>query len=129
MPNAPLGPEAALMPNPEPAQALAATPLPAPPEVVELPPQQAQIPEAEASGQHFQDPAPAKPPKLYLPVLVSTDGKRQGDTRISGCAPLEEPEERALLQKAQSSRTPSDPMDCSPPGSSIHGIFQARVLE
>ena len=23
----------------------------------------------------------------------------------------------------------SDPMDCSPPGSSIHGIFQARVLE
>ena len=25
--------------------------------------------------------------------------------------------------------TPSDPMDCSPPGSSAHGIFQARVLE
>ena len=25
--------------------------------------------------------------------------------------------------------TTSDPMDCSPPGSSIHGIFQARVLE
>ena len=25
--------------------------------------------------------------------------------------------------------TPSDPMDCSPPGSSLHGIFQARVLE
>ena len=25
--------------------------------------------------------------------------------------------------------TPSHPMDCSPPGSSIHGIFQARVLE
>ena len=23
----------------------------------------------------------------------------------------------------------SDPMDCSPPGSSVHGIFQARVLE
>ena len=23
----------------------------------------------------------------------------------------------------------SDPMDCSPPGSSTHGIFQARVLE
>ena len=22
-----------------------------------------------------------------------------------------------------------DPMDCSPPGSSIHGSFQARVLE
>ena len=25
--------------------------------------------------------------------------------------------------------TPSDPMDCSLPGSSAHGIFQARVLE
>ena len=25
--------------------------------------------------------------------------------------------------------TPSDPMDCSLPGSSIYGIFQARVLE
>ena len=30
---------------------------------------------------------------------------------------------------AQSCPTPSDPMDCSPPGSSAHGIFQARVLE
>ena len=30
---------------------------------------------------------------------------------------------------AQSCRTLSDPMDCSPPGSSIHGIFQARVPE
>ena len=29
----------------------------------------------------------------------------------------------------QSCPTVSDPMDCSPPGSSIHGIFQARVLE
>ena len=25
--------------------------------------------------------------------------------------------------------TPSNPMDCSPPGSSVHGILQARVLE
>ena len=30
---------------------------------------------------------------------------------------------------AQSCPTLSDPMDCSPPGSSIHGIFQVRVLE
>ena len=29
----------------------------------------------------------------------------------------------------QSCLTLSDPMDCSPPGSSVHGIFQARVLE
>ena len=32
-------------------------------------------------------------------------------------------------QVAQSCPTPSDPMDCSPLGPSIHGIFQARVLE
>ena len=30
---------------------------------------------------------------------------------------------------AQSCPTPSDPMECSLPGSSAHGIFQARVLE
>ena len=30
---------------------------------------------------------------------------------------------------AQSCPTLSDPMDCSPPGSSVHGIFQATVLE
>ena len=30
---------------------------------------------------------------------------------------------------AQSCPTLSDSMDCSPPGSSVHGIFQARVLE
>ena len=29
----------------------------------------------------------------------------------------------------QSCPTCSDPMDCSPQGSSVHGIFQARVLE
>ena len=30
---------------------------------------------------------------------------------------------------AQSCLTLGDPMDCSPPGTSIHGVFQARVLE
>ena len=30
---------------------------------------------------------------------------------------------------AQLCPTPSDPMDCSPPGPSVHGIFQARVLK
>ena len=33
------------------------------------------------------------------------------------------------LKAIQSCPTPSDPMDCSLPGSSVHGIFQARVLE
>ena len=30
---------------------------------------------------------------------------------------------------AQSCPTPSNPMDCSLPGSSVHGSFRARVLE
>ena len=29
----------------------------------------------------------------------------------------------------QSRPTLCDPRDCSPPGSSVHGIFQARILE
>ena len=33
------------------------------------------------------------------------------------------------LEVAQSCLTLCDPMDCSQPGSSVHGIFQARVLE
>ena len=33
------------------------------------------------------------------------------------------------LKVIQSCPTPSDPMDCSLPGFSLHGIFQARVLE
>ena len=30
---------------------------------------------------------------------------------------------------SQSCLTLFDPMDCSPPGSSVHGILQARILE
>ena len=37
--------------------------------------------------------------------------------------------EKRKSEVAQSSLTFSDPMDCSLPGSSVHGIFQARVLE
>ena len=34
-----------------------------------------------------------------------------------------------ISEFAQSCPTLSDPMDCSLPGSSVHGIFQARVLK
>ena len=36
---------------------------------------------------------------------------------------------KSQSEVAQSCLTLSDPMDCSLPGSSVHGIFQARVLE
>ena len=35
----------------------------------------------------------------------------------------------AAAKSLQSCPSLCDPMDCSPPGSSVHGIFQARVLE
>ena len=34
-----------------------------------------------------------------------------------------------LCMRAQLCLTLGDPMDCSLPGSSVHGIFQARILE
>ena len=36
---------------------------------------------------------------------------------------------KSQSEVAESGLTLSDPMDCSLPGSSVHGIFQARVLE
>ena len=36
---------------------------------------------------------------------------------------------RHTSKAAQLCSTLCDPMDCSPPGSSLHGIFQARLLE
>ena len=38
-------------------------------------------------------------------------------------------EVKSESEVTQSCPTLSDPMDCSLPGSSVHGIFQARVLE
>ena len=35
----------------------------------------------------------------------------------------------AIAKSLQLCPTLCDPMDCSPPDSSVHGIFQARVLE
>ena len=34
-----------------------------------------------------------------------------------------------MCSVAQSCPTLYDPMDCGPPGSSVHGILQARILE
>ena len=43
--------------------------------------------------------------------------------------PFPSPMHESESEVAQSCPTLSNPMDCSLPGSSIHGIFQARVLE
>ena len=91
-PSVPPGPEGALKPKPGPGEVpAAATALPpALPEFVEPPFWQAPIPVTEASGQHFQDPAPAEPPKLYPPLLVSTDKKGRETLELSRNCPLPE---------------------------------------
>ena len=61
-----------------------------------------------------------------LPRTWDSPGKITGE----GCHFL--PQCRKVKSESevtQSCPTRSDPMDCSPPGSSVHGIFQARVLE
>ena len=61
-----------------------------------------------------------------LPCSLGSPGKNTG----VGCHFLLQcMKAKSESEVAQSYLTLSDPMDCSPPGSSIHGIFQARVLE
>ena len=43
--------------------------------------------------------------------------------------PLSHQKEKSESEVTQSCPTLCDPMDCSPPGSSAHGVFQTRVLE
>ena len=54
-----------------------------------------------------------------------------GFSRQEHCSglPFPSPMHESEREVAQSCPTLSDPMDCSLPGSSVHGIFQARVLE
>ena len=58
---------------------------------------------------------------------------RMGKARDSS-RELEIPREHIMQSESESEvaqlcPTPCDPIDCSPSGSSIHGIFQATVLE
>ena len=61
-----------------------------------------------------------------LPRPWGSPGKNTG----VGCHfLLQRTKEKSESEVAQSCLTLSDPMDCSLTGSSIHGIFQAKVLE
>ena len=68
---------------------------------------------------HIQQPT-------RLPHPWDSPGKNTG----VGCHFLPQCSEvKSESEVAQSCLTLSDPMDCSLPGSSVHGSFQARVLE
>ena len=63
--------------------------------------------------------------------LQGRETEFQGQTRRKGAggngSKLTAGSEGGLL--AQSCPTLLDPVDCSPPGSSVHGVLQARILE
>ena len=76
--------------------------------------------------------------RVVLTLCNPTDGTHQAPPSLgfsrqehwSGL-PFPSPmhERKSESEVTQSCLTLSDPMDCSLPGSFIHGIFQARVLE
>ena len=63
---------------------------------------------------------------IRLPHPWDSPGKNTG---VSCHFLLQGRKVKSESEVAQSCPTLSDPMDCSLPGSFIHGIFQARVLE
>ena len=63
---------------------------------------------------------PTRPPRPW-----DSPGKNTG----VGCHFLQRMKVKSESEVAPWYPTPSDPMDCSSPGSSVHGIFQTRVLE
>ena len=69
---------------------------------------------------------PQRPQPTRLPRCCGSPGKNTG----VGCHfLLQRMKVKRESEVAQSCPTLSDPMDCSLPGSSVHGILQARVLE
>ena len=72
------------------------------------------------------DPIDGSLPGSPVPGIRDSPGKNTG----VGCHFLLQcMKVKSESEVAQSSPTLSGPMDCSPPGSSIHGIFQARILD
>ena len=59
-----------------------------------------------------------------IPNFTASDGPEVGCHFLLHCMKV-----KSESEVAQSYLTLSDPMDCSLPGSSVHGICQAKVLE
>ena len=69
-------------------------------------------------------------PHRWQPTRLPHSWDSQGKNTGVGCHFLPQcMKVKSESEVAQSCLTLIDPMDCSLPGSSIHGIFQARVLE
>ena len=71
-------------------------------------------------GSHHQ-----RPPRGWRWMLTDGTARPSEDAPFSHLGTASESESAV----AQSCPTLCDPVDCSPPGSSVHGILQARILE
>ena len=70
------------------------------------------------------------PPHRRQPTRLPSPWESPGKNTGVGCHFLLQcMKVKSESEVAQSCPTPSDPMVCSLPGSSVHGIFQGRVLE
>ena len=69
-------------------------------------------------------------PHRWKPIRLPRPWDSPGKNTGVGCHfLLQGMKVKSESEVTQWCRTPSDPMDCSLPGSSVHGICQARVLE
>ena len=69
-------------------------------------------------------------PQRWQPTKLPRPWDSPGKNTGVGCHFfLQRMKLKSESEVSQSCPTLSDPMDCSPPGSPVHGIFQARVLE
>ena len=69
-------------------------------------------------------------PQRWQPTRLPCPWDSPGKNTGVGCHfLLQHMKVKSESEVAQSCLTPRDPMDYSPSGSSVHGIFQARVLE
>ena len=69
-------------------------------------------------------------PHRWQPTRLPRPWDSPGKNTGVGCHfLLQSMKVKSKSEVAQSCPTLSDPMDCSLPGSSVHGSFQARVLE
>ena len=69
-------------------------------------------------------------PRRRQPTRLLRPWDSPGESTGVGCHfLLQRIKVKSESEVAQSCPTIHDPMDCSLPGSSVHGIFQARVLE
>ena len=79
----------------------------------------------EGSGTHtYWDTGGTKEGCLLSFILAKVSAQRRAPSSVRACQGY-----RVFAHELQSCSTLCDPIDCSPPGSSVHGILQARILE